>query len=293
MMMIRNARHFFASQRERKLASMAFHYSNCTTNHQLSHGYRYPVRRSQQRLVLLEDTKIHHPSSTQLRSSAASTHDDSKPLPLPLQIQLYQYSICPFCHRVKALLDYAGMDYQVIEVNPLTKFEIKPWKKEYTKVPIATIAASSDENEKARSLFGSDVIVQGLLEYPSIQSALQGRWQDAGSNVMTLNAFQNAPAAVHWTNFAVTELSVLLYPNMCRTWGDSYRAFDYVHATTSTFGPLERVLIQTVGSFVRSKYCMRKTGSTTASHEIEFFLSTCFCSCNFAFSFLFVGWQCL
>jgi glutaredoxin-related protein len=41
------------------------------------------------------------------------------------QILLYQYAICPFCNKAKALLEYAGVDYRAIEVNPLTKAEIK------------------------------------------------------------------------------------------------------------------------------------------------------------------------
>ena len=45
--------------------------------------------------------------------------------PSPLKVQLYQYAICPFCNKTKALMDYAGVDYQSIEVNPLTKAEIK------------------------------------------------------------------------------------------------------------------------------------------------------------------------
>ena len=40
-------------------------------------------------------------------------------------ICLYQYAICPFCNKVKALLDYSGLPYDVVEVNPLTKAEIK------------------------------------------------------------------------------------------------------------------------------------------------------------------------
>lgn len=42
-------------------------------------------------------------------------------------IELYKYAICPFCNRVKAFLDYAGLEYSQIEVNPLTKKEIKWW----------------------------------------------------------------------------------------------------------------------------------------------------------------------
>jgi glutaredoxin len=40
-------------------------------------------------------------------------------------IKLYQYAICPFCGKVKALLAFAGIDHEVVEVNPLTKAEIK------------------------------------------------------------------------------------------------------------------------------------------------------------------------
>ena len=43
----------------------------------------------------------------------------------PDKIRLFQYAICPFCNRVKAFLDYVGMDYETVEVNPLTKVEIK------------------------------------------------------------------------------------------------------------------------------------------------------------------------
>ena len=36
-------------------------------------------------------------------------------------ITLFQYKICPFCHRVKAYLDFNGFSYKTVEVNPLTK----------------------------------------------------------------------------------------------------------------------------------------------------------------------------
>jgi microsomal prostaglandin-E synthase 2 len=55
-------------------------------------------------------------------TSAALASPTTKPQP---QILLYQYAICPFCNKTKALLEYAGVDYRAIEVNPLTKSEIK------------------------------------------------------------------------------------------------------------------------------------------------------------------------
>ena len=54
------------------------------------------------------------------------------------KVTLYQYDVCPFCNKVKAYLDYRGIPYDVVEVNPLTKSEIK-FSKEYTKVPIVTV----------------------------------------------------------------------------------------------------------------------------------------------------------
>jgi hypothetical protein len=40
-------------------------------------------------------------------------------------VKLYQYQICPFCNKVKAVLGYAGIDHEIVEVNPLTKAELK------------------------------------------------------------------------------------------------------------------------------------------------------------------------
>lgn len=48
---------------------------------------------------------------------------------------LYQYEVCPFCCKVKALLDYYDLPYETVEVNPLTKAELK-WST-YRKVPVA------------------------------------------------------------------------------------------------------------------------------------------------------------
>ena len=39
-------------------------------------------------------------------------------------IQLYQFELCPFCHKVKAAMDAKGIPYSKIEVNPYTKKEL-------------------------------------------------------------------------------------------------------------------------------------------------------------------------
>lgn len=42
-----------------------------------------------------------------------------------LHVRFYQYRTCPFCCKVRAFLDYYGVSYEEIEVNPLFKREIK------------------------------------------------------------------------------------------------------------------------------------------------------------------------
>jgi microsomal prostaglandin-E synthase 2 len=46
--------------------------------------------------------------------------------------------VCPFCCKVKAFLDANDVPYRTVEVNPLTKAEIK-WSEDYRKVPIALV----------------------------------------------------------------------------------------------------------------------------------------------------------
>ena len=54
-----------------------------------------------------------------------------------IHVKLYQYHNCPFCCKVRAFLDYYGIDYEKVEVNPLLKGEIK--FSTYRKVPIAIV----------------------------------------------------------------------------------------------------------------------------------------------------------
>ncbi len=51
------------------------------------------------------------------------------------KIKLYQYEVCPFCCKVKAVLDYKKIPYETIEVDPLSKAEIK-FVENYRKVPV-------------------------------------------------------------------------------------------------------------------------------------------------------------
>ena len=130
---------------------------------------------------------------------------------------------------------YAGITPELVEVNPLTKAELK-FSKDYRKVPIAII-----DNQQIN---GSDDIMDALLQNHSIQATLAAKWK---SNDMTLSTFFDKDDQ-QWTKFANDDLAALLYPNLCRTWSDSYKAFGYVHSV-DTFSGVQKVLVQWVGSF--------------------------------------------
>lgn len=60
---------------------------------------------------------------------------------------LYQYEICPYCCKVKAALDFFKIPYKVVEVNPLTKSELK--FSDYKKVPILMTPAGEQLNDSS------------------------------------------------------------------------------------------------------------------------------------------------
>jgi microsomal prostaglandin-E synthase 2 len=41
-----------------------------------------------------------------------------------MSVILYQFELCPFCHKVKATLDVKGIAYRTVEVNPFGKAEL-------------------------------------------------------------------------------------------------------------------------------------------------------------------------
>lgn len=102
--------------------------------------------------------------------------------------------------------------------------------KDYRKVPIAT---APDDQEP---WLGSDVIIEKLLERnPDIPKG------------MSLDEFSKSASAQEWSSFATEELASLLYPNMCRTLGDSFRAFGYVDKVDS-FSTLDKYAVKGLGS---------------------------------------------
>eukprot|EP00568_Trieres_chinensis_P000250 CAMPEP_0183307362 /NCGR_PEP_ID=MMETSP0160_2-20130417/17287_1 /TAXON_ID=2839 ORGANISM="Odontella Sinensis, Strain Grunow 1884" /NCGR_SAMPLE_ID=MMETSP0160_2 /ASSEMBLY_ACC=CAM_ASM_000250 /LENGTH=290 /DNA_ID=CAMNT_0025470933 /DNA_START=20 /DNA_END=889 /DNA_ORIENTATION=+ len=208
-------------------------------------------------------------SRNTILSSAFSSSPES-----PAAITLYQYAICPFCHKAKALLAYASMAHNVVEVNPLTKSELKHLSGNYRKVPIATI-----EDEQVN---GSNEICRALLARNDVAKALESRWV-SGEEVnaidseapMSMEEFQSGASAERWSSFAHDDLAALLYPNICPSLGDSYEAFGYVKDVDS-FSPAQKIAIRGIGSlamyFAASKV-LKKRGISDGREALQSCLS--------------------
>jgi microsomal prostaglandin-E synthase 2 len=117
-------------------------------------------------------------------------------------IQLYQYEVCPFCCKVKSILDFKKIPYEKIEVNPMTHEELAWNKKAYDhdKVPVLidrgeTVLESNDiiryldEKFPKRPVFGKGKAVQE-----------QKRWIDFADDelvqILPANIYRSLPEAL-------------------------------------------------------------------------------------------------
>lgn len=161
----------------------------------------------------------------------------------PPDVKLYQYQICPFCNITKSVLSHTEIDHASVEVNPLTKAELKPWSGDYKKVPIALIDGCQ--------INGSEEILNSILNTTYAQQMLKERWvnnndKDEGE-IMTMETFRKSNNAQKWLRFAIDDLAALLYPNICSTLSDSYNAFGYVK-DVDTFSTFQKISIQSLGA---------------------------------------------
>lgn len=154
-----------------------------------------------------------------LSKSRLSTQCASAALPQEHKLTLYQYKICPFCHRVKAFLDFHQIKYDTVEVNPLTKAEIS-FSKEYKKVPLMKI---DDES------FGdSGLILKKVQERFGIDNSL-----------ITSDTEK-------WMEWSEKRLAVMLYPNITRNFNEAWEAFAYT-SNVDSWDPIAKYSNRTLG----------------------------------------------
>lgn len=137
-------------------------------------------------------------------------------------VEIYQYEICPFCCKVKAFLDWQKVAYSTVEVNPLSKAQIKQFK-DYKKVPIAKVDGKQ--------------VNDSMQIISAVASSLDTGIADSLAD----------PQTAKWLEFADKELAVLLFPNITRSFGESFEAFKYI-ADVPTFGAGAKAANQLAGS---------------------------------------------
>lgn len=187
-----------------------------------------------ERKILLEKPPI--PASRSIISPVDSTN---------LDLTLYQYQSCPFCCKVRALLDYYGVSYDIVEVNPVFRTEAK-WSS-YKKVPILLAKVNGgyqplNDSSMIISLIASyfhdstNKIEELIKFYPSI--ALhddKGKFQNEIVNKYFLMYQNSIPKDMtlndiveerKWRKWADDVLVHTLSPNAYRTLDESYRSFE-------------------------------------------------------------------
>lgn len=165
------------------------------------------------------------------------------------QIKLYQFSLCPFCNKVKAGLDLKGISYHGIEVNPMTKKELPPLPDEAPKkVPV--LQANGD------TVYDSTTILKYLDEkYP-------GKFRFIPADE---KARKKSEEIEQWVDDEFTyALPTVIYG----TWAEAFRAAQ-VTARTSNFGFVQNIGVRAGGSIIMYAVSQRilKKRNKTDGHK--------------------------
>ena len=139
---------------------------------------------------------------------------------------IYQYKICPFCNKVKAVLDFLDVPYRVVEVDPFAKKALKATGTDYRKVPLAML-----DGEEVRE---SSEILRAVLDR-------------ADASGVALPAGFRTPETEEWVRWADGELAVLLFPNITRNFSESYQAFGYI-SDVEHFSLYDKLLNRNLGA---------------------------------------------
>ncbi|PSN47051.1 hypothetical protein C0J52_09367 [Blattella germanica] len=187
-----------------------------------------------------------------------------------LKLTLFQYPTCPFCCKVRAFLDYYGFSYNVIEVNPVLRQQIK-WT-DYKKVPI--ILAQVDDGYQ--QLNDSTMIIsaltsflhdkdQGLKEVVKCYPCIEFNDDEGNAKKEILNRYflmfqgdipkgrtkEDILEERKWRKWADDVLVHVLSPNVYRTREEAMQAFNWfseVGEWEKNFPAWERLLIIYVGA---------------------------------------------
>lgn len=167
-------------------------------------------------------------------------------------LTLYQFELCPYCHKVKAGIELKNLPYHRVEVNPLNKKEIKDF--------------ADDENGRKK------VPIVKLGDDVRRESSAILRWLDeVGEGARPLRAdaavAERADEIDAWVD---ADLIQILPTVLYGTWGESIRAAKLT-AKTSNFSRWDNMKVSMFGSVVMkmiAKRILKRRGEGKSGPEL-------------------------
>ncbi|OXU21196.1 hypothetical protein TSAR_011474 [Trichomalopsis sarcophagae] len=187
-----------------------------------------------------------------------------------LKLTLFQYQTCPFCCKVRVLLDYYGLSYDVVEVDPVLRREMS-WS-DYRKVPIllakvnkgyqplndssliVSVLASflHDKSQKIDELSKCYPVIamhdeKGVFKHEIVNKYFL-MYQNSTPKDRSLNDIVEERK---WRKWADDVFVHTLCPNVYRTLGEAYQTFNWfsdVGRWEEYFPSWERAIMVNVGA---------------------------------------------
>lgn len=152
-------------------------------------------------------------------------------------VTLYQFELCPYCHKVKAALEAKGIAFTKVEVNPMNKKELPALPAGAPrKVPVIQVGGET--------IFDSTTIVAYLESNDSTGLHLTPSDPELQAKSQLVE---------RWVN---DDLSHVLPTVIYGTWGEAMTAAKVV-AKTSNFGFVQNALVRAGGSLIMHQVAKR------------------------------------
>ncbi len=160
-------------------------------------------------------------------------------------VTLFQFELCPYCHKVKAGLEAKGIPYTKVEVNPMNKKELPPLPEgSKKKVPVV--------QHEGQTIEDSTEILTYLEKAKPQTTPFLPTNEEARKKTETVE---------QWVD---DDLTFVLPTVIYGTWGEAFKAAQ-VTARTSNFGPFQNVMVRGGGSLIMhqvAKKIVKKRGGT-------------------------------
>jgi microsomal prostaglandin-E synthase 2 len=158
-------------------------------------------------------------------------------------VTLYQFELCPYCHKVKAALEAKGIAFKKVEVNPMNKKEL-PKLPEGAPRKVPVIQVGND------TIFDSTAIIAYLELHETKGLSLTPKSAELQAKSQLVE---------RWVN---DDLSYVLPTVIYGTWSEAFKAAQVV-AKTSNFGFVQNAVVRAGGSLIMhqvSKKIVKKRG---------------------------------